>query len=433
MQIFNVLDYGALGDGQTLDTTAIQQAIDAAALVSGEVFLPAKTYLVGALFIKRHVTLSFQKGAKLLGSTDIADFPEIFSRVAGVEMCWPAAILNLLEVDNVTIKGQGIIDGQGPHWWQLYWGADGHGGQRQWYDTHDLRWIADYAIKRPRSILVFKSEAIIIKDITLQRAGFWNLQLTYATDVEVKDIIIRENNGPSTDGIDVDSSNHVHIHHCQLACGDDCIALKSGRDGDGYRVGIATSDVEIDHCQIKSGYGVTIGSEVSGNIHDITIHDMTFENSGCGFRMKSAVDRGGVIENIRVSDLQMTNVQFPFSWLMTWHNQYNHKTMVDLADKPAFWQAVAAQIPEAQRFTKVQNITVQNVTAQLAADYPLPARAFDLKALPEKPMEQIRFSNVKLAAKEFGNIVAVNDLQFKDVTVSVQHDNTLANDAYDNR
>ncbi|GAF38865.1 polygalacturonase [Agrilactobacillus composti DSM 18527 = JCM 14202] len=237
--VFNVKAFDAIGDGQHLDTKAIQKAIDMAAIEQGTVIIPAGTYLVGALFLKSHVTLTLTQNAKLIGSTDINDFPEVFSRVAGVEMNWPAAIINLLTVTDVTINGFGTIDGQGPHWWAEYWGEDTKSGRRQWYDEHDLRWIADYDIKRPRSILVYKSDHILIQDITLRQSGFWNLQLTYTTDVEVAHITIKENDGPSTDGIDVDSSTRVHIHDCSLACGDDCIALKSGRDGDGYRVGKA--------------------------------------------------------------------------------------------------------------------------------------------------------------------------------------------------
>lgn len=432
MTTINVLDYGADNTGASLATAALQQAINAAP-EAAVVRIPAGTYLTGALFLHSHMTLAFDPEAKLLASTDITQFPERFARVAGVEMAWPSAILNLLNLQDVTISGPGVIDGNGPFWWAKYWGEDQQSGMRADYDAKDLRWIADYDIKRVRSMLVQSCCHLTIKDLTFQRAGFWNLQLTYCDQVDVQHVTVRESNGPSTDGIDVDSSTNVRIHDCSLACGDDCIAIKSGRDGDGLRVNKPSQHIEIDHCQIHSGYGVTIGSEVSGSVRDIHIHDMQFENSGCGFRMKSAVDRGGVIEDVLAEDLTMTNVQFPFSWILTWHNQYNHKTAVDLADKPAAWRAVAAQIPEDQRITQVQNITVKNVTATLTPDYVLPARAFDLVALPEKPMTNVRFENISLQAHEFGHIVAVNDLQFNDVDVSVKAANTQANDEYDNR
>lgn len=429
--ILNVKEYGAVGDGKTIDTSSIQRVLDKAS--GSKVIIPEGIYLVGALFIRSNTTIIFESGAKFLALKDIKEFPEIFSRVAGVEMYWPAAILNLINVTNVDIQGPGLINGSGPYWWNIYWGKDQKSGRRQWYDEHNLRWIADYEIKRVRSILIYKSNNIRIKDLILEEAGFWNLQITYSTEVEISQITIQKNTGPSTDGIDIDSSENIHIHDCLLSCGDDCIAIKSGRDGDGLRVNKPTQQVEIDHCTILSGYGVTIGSEVSGSIRYINIHDMKFLNSGCGFRMKSAVDRGGIIENIVVSNLLMKNTRFPFSWLMTWHNQYNKKTQQNLESKPDFWKSVAEQIPLNNQGTQVRNITVNNVVAQITEDYKLSSRAFDIRALDFKPMENITFENVKIQASEFGYIEAVNNLNLKNVLLSIKHNNSTENDNYDNR
>jgi len=429
---FNVKDYGAVGDGVTIDTAAIQKTIDTATADS-KVILPAGIYLVGSLFLKSELQLEFHSGAQLLGIKDITQYPEIDARVAGVEMKWPAAILNVLECHDVKITGPGIIDGQGPHWWKLYWGEDQKGGKRKWYDEHDLRWIADYEIKRPREILVYKSQQIAVSEVTMQYSGLTNLQLTYSDHVDVHNIRVCQNYGPSTDGIDIDSSTNVRVHNCQLACGDDCIVIKSGRDGDGLRVNKISEHIEIDHCQIYSGYGVVIGSEVSAGVRDVYIHDISFGNSDCGFRMKSSQDRGGFVDNVRVENLTMNNVQFPFSWLMSWHNEYNRKVLNDKHDIPDFWLAVADQIPENQKKTKVSNISVKNVTATLSKDYRLPARAFDLKAFPDKPMANIHFSNVKIMAKEFGHIEAIDNLQFDQVTVDVKQANNAINDEFDNR
>ena len=252
--ILNIKEYGAVGDGKTIDTSSIQRVLDKAS--GSKVIIPEGIYLVGALFIRSNTTIIFESGAKFLALKDIKEFSEIFSRVAGVEMYWPAAILNLINVTNVDIQGPGLINGSGPYWWNIYWGKDQKSGRRQWYDEHNLRWIADYEIKRVRSILIYKSNNIRIKDLILEEAGFWNLQITYSTEVEISQITIQKNTGPSTDGIDIDSSENIHIHDCLLSCGDDCIAIKSGRDGDGLRVNKPTQQVEIDHCTILSGYEI---------------------------------------------------------------------------------------------------------------------------------------------------------------------------------
>lgn len=429
----DVKDFGAIGDGVVKDTLAIQKAIDSGAIQGIPVVISAGTYLVGSLFLKEGSTLRFAHDATLLGSTDLADYPEIPTRVAGVEMVWPAAILNAIDVNNIDISGHGKIDGQGEHWWDLYCGADKISGLRVDYDKKGLRWIADYLVKRPRACLIYNAHDVTIADLTFERAGFWNLQITYASNVFVSGLTIRDNHGPSTDGIDIDSSSHVRITQCDVSCGDDCIVIKSGRDGDGYRVGRIAENIEIDHCLIRSGYGVTLGSEVSGGIRNVYVHDITFENSDCGLRMKSSKERGGFIEDVVVENLRMHNVQFPFSWIMDWHNSYNRKLFDNIDDLPEAWQAVARQVPEHLQMTKVRNISISRVEATLDAGYALPARAFDLVAFAEKPMEDIRFRSCRIEAKEFGRIVAVNDLHFDDVVVSAAGENNDANDTFDNR
>ena len=429
----DIRDFGAIGNGIKKDTHAIQEAINQGAEEGVSVFISKGTYLVGALFLKEGSKLKFEEGATLLGSKDLADYPEIETRVAGVEMLWPAAILNAISANNVEISGAGLIDGQGQHWWDIYCGADKNSGLRVDYDAKGLRWIADYLVKRPRSCLIYEAENIKVSDITFERAGFWNLQITYANNVLVQNVKISDNHGPSTDGIDIDSSTNVRVTGCEASCGDDCIVIKSGRDGDGFRVGRISENIEIDNCKIKSGYGITLGSEVSGGIRGVHIHDIEFENTDCGFRMKSSKERGGFIEDVIIENLHMKNVQFPFSWIMDWHNSYNRKLFENIEQLPEMWQAVALQIPENMQMTKVRNISLSNVKATLDPGYALPARAFDLVAFPEKPMENIRFSQCSIEAKEFGRIVAVNGLKFNDVTISIAGENDYSNDTFDNR
>lgn len=430
------LDFNAVNDGRVVATQLLQRAIDDCPDY-GTLLIPKGNYLVGALFLKSHLTIRFETGAQLIGITAIEAYPEIQTRVAGVEVSWPAAILNLIDVEDVQIEGLGTIDGQGPYWWDLYWGQDQKSGQRQLYDQRDLRWIVDYEVKRPREILVYNAQRITIQDITLRQSGFWNLQITYCQDVHINRVTIKDSDGPSTDGIDIDSSQHVLVENCQLACGDDCIVIKSGRDGDGWRVNRPAEYIEIKNCQIYSGYGVVIGSEISAGVRHVYIHDITFQESGCGFRMKSAASRGGIVEDVRVERLKMVNVQFPFSWLMNWHPQYNQKaTVAHLSQDPAtpkMWLAVAEQMPIEQQKSQIRDIFVRDVVATLTPDYALPSRAFDLQAFPEKPMTNITFENIQIEAAEFGKIVAVQQLAFQNVNVSVDQENNQVNDYYDNR
>mgnify|MGYP005982950489 CR=1 FL=1 len=434
-KIINVLTYHPMADGKTKDTEAIQQAIDAGAKQKLPVKFPEGVYLVGSLFLRENSHLIFEEGAVLKGSLDIYDYPEIPTRIAGIELSWPAAIVNIIETKNVKIEGPGCIDGQGEYWWNLYWGKDQKSGQRAIYDQQGLRWLADYLVKRPRNCLVYQAENITINDLYLERSGFWNLQVTYSRNVHLENLTIQNNHGPSTDGIDIDSSTDIRITGCSFDCGDDCISIKSGRDGDGRRVNKPSEKIEIDHCKVLGGYGVTIGSEVSGGVRDVFIHDIEFDHADCGIRMKSSKERGGFIENIDVENLRMTNVQFPFSWIMDWHNEYNRKkvTATDKIPHPEIWHAVAEEIPEELQMTKVRNIHIKNVRATLEKNDQKSSRAFDLVAFPNKPMENILFEDCQIEAAEFGRIAAVEKLVLKNVEIKVAQTNNQSNDTFDNR
>ena len=432
MRSLNVRDYGAVGDGSSIDTDAFQRAIDEAADIKGRVTAGPGRYLIGSIFLKSNMELHLEKGAILLGVKDIEQYPVIESRIAGIEMAWPAAMINIINQQHVKISGKGIIDGQGECWWELYWGKDGKGGQRKSYDANRLRWIADYEIRRPRLCLVYNSENIELEGFTARRSGFWTIQVTYCHAVHADNIKICDNAGPSTDGIDIDSSSDVLVENCQISCNDDNIAVKSGRDADGMRVGRVCKNVEIRNCEILSGAGITIGSEVSGGIYDIYIHDNTFKNTDCGFRIKSSRMRGGTIENIMVEKLKMQNVQFPFSWLLDWYPAYN-KFAVLKENVPEYWNRIAADVPPEKQYTQVRKIEVKDIETEYAADYEKSSRAFDLQGTLTKPIEDVMFKNIHLLTVEFGNIVAVKNIHMDNVAFSVRQKNTAANDIYDQR
>ncbi len=419
-----------LNDGATDVTKQLQRAMDEAAANSRTLTIPRGRYRVGSLFVPTGSHIHFEDGAELIGIEDLAAFKEIDTRIAGVEMKWPAAILNVLNAKDVLIDGHGVINGSGPYWWSQYWGADQHHGQREWYDQHQLRWIADYEIKRPRSILIYNTRHSAVKDVHLKASGFWNLQVTYCSGIEIANVKIDHNDGPSTDGIDIDSSRDVHIHHCDISCGDDCIALKSGRDGDGFRVNRPTENVEIDHCDIHSGYGITIGSEVSGGVKDVRIHDNQCDKSDCGFRIKSSPQRGGYIENIKVDHFKMTDVKLPFSWVLNWHTAYNHKVLPKHA--LPMWEAVAKQIPADQQKTRVADIQISNVETVLT-DPGITSRLFDVQGFSELPIEKIVFRNCQLSAGEFGRFSAASGIKFDNVRFSIGDQNNSELKNFDNR
>src|ERR1700733_197573 len=227
-------DYGAKGDGSTLDTVSIQKTIDAAAKSGGTVTLKPGNYLTGSLFLKSGITFEIGDGVTLTGSQKLDDYPMLPTRIAGIEMTWPSALVNVRDQHHVTITGKGIIDGDGPIWWKSYWDL------RAQYEPKGLRWASDYDAHRPRLMLFQNSSDIHLGGgIPLKRSGFWTVQVLYSHDITIDGVIIRNNEGgkgPSTDGIDIDSSRKVLVAHADIDVNDDALCLKAGRDSDGLRV-----------------------------------------------------------------------------------------------------------------------------------------------------------------------------------------------------
>jgi polygalacturonase len=248
-----------VNDGSKLSTEAIQKTIDAcAAKGGGIVSFKRGTYLMGSIFLKSNVHLVIDKEVLIKGSQDFGDYPEIDTRIAGIEMKWPAALINIVNQKNVQVSGKGKINAQGKFCWDKYW------AMRREYEPKGLRWVVDYDAKRVRTFLVQSSSDVTLKDLTFSNAGFWTVQLLYSDHLTVDGITIKNNEdgkGPSTDGIDIDSSSWVLVENCDIDCNDDDFCLKAGRDADGLRVNRPTEYVVIRKCIARKGGGLlTLGS-----------------------------------------------------------------------------------------------------------------------------------------------------------------------------
>lgn len=414
-------EYGAKADGVTLCTKAIQAAIDAAAADGGRVVLGEGRYLSGSLFLKTGTELYLSEGAVLLGTQDEEEYPFIPSRVAGVEMDWPAGLVNVIHQTDVTIGGPGTIDGQGEYWWKKYWGDDRHGGMRKEYEAQGLRWAVDYDCTRPRNVIVIHSENIMLKDFTCLRSGFWNIHLCYSRRVHVDGVHVGENGGPSTDGIDIDSCDGVLIENAVISCNDDSICVKSGRDADGLRVNRVCANVTIQNCRLYEGSGITLGSETSGGIRNILIRNNYYEGTSNGFRIKSARTRGGMIENIKVENLEMVNVQHTFSFLLDWNPSYSYCELPEgyTGEVSERWKKLIGRVPLEQGIPRVRNIQIKNVKSYRTGDYKGRSMAFEVEAFEGFPMEEISLEHVEIEAAEFGMIKSVKNWKLNKVSLSI--------------
>src|SRR5215510_6963114 len=234
-------------------------------------------------------------------------------------MNWPAALINVNNQRNVKISGVGTINGRGDKWWDRYLNL------RLNYDARGLRWAADYDAERVRLMVIWKSEDVTIENLNLQRSGFWTVQVVYSDHVTVDGIKVSQNDGPSTDGVDVDSSSHVLVENCDIDDEDDDICLKAGRDADGLRVNRPTEYVLIRNNVARHGKSiVAFGSETSGGIRHVVAEGNRGVGTGDGIRFKSARTRGGFVEDVLIRDLTMEKVSSPFVFDLNWNPAYSY-------------------------------------------------------------------------------------------------------------
>lgn len=429
MKAISILAYGADPTAQRLATSAIQQAINSAQQ-NDVIVIPQGRFLTGALFLKSGVSLRLDAGAQLVGSQDLADYPLINTRVAGIDMRWPAGIINIIDCENVSITGTGTIDGQGAIWWQRYWGDDERSGMVGDYSARGLRWVVDYDCQRPRNILVFESQSILLRDFTSRESGFWNMHLCYSRHIAVEGVQISNSAGPSTDGIDVDSCEQVRIERCIVSCNDDNICIKSGRGREAAQKARAARDIVIRGCTLNKGSGITLGSETSGGIERVLIEDNAFNGTGVGFRIKSARNRGGFIRDITVQNLRLTDVRFPVLIQLNWFPQYSYGDQSNLSDKPEHWRKLAEGVEGETGLTAVSGLTIKKMTAR-RSDSKCFSRAFFIEGYPERPVVGLTLEGILIDASEFGKISGVDGLRYKDVQVTSVEITQDRNDSYE--
>ncbi len=422
-ETFNVTDYGAVADGRTLNTRAIQAAIDACEAKGGGVvtFGPG-AYLTGSIFVKQGVTLRIDKGVEILGSQDLADYPDIDTRVAGIEMRWPAALVNVCDQDNAAIVGEGLINARGKPFWDKYWTM-----RREEYEPRGLRWIVDYDCKRPRTLLVSNSSNVTVQGITLQQAAFWTVHILYSRHVTVDGVVIRNNvdgHGPSTDGIDIDSSSFILVENCDIDCNDDNFCLKAGRDADGLRVNRPTEYVVIRHCVSRAGGGlITCGSETSGGIRHVLAHHLTAKGTGVGLRFKSAQTRGGTVEDIHLEDIEMDGVGTVLEVSVNWNPSYSYSTLPEgytYETLPPHWKTMLQKVEPPQRgIPEVKDVHVSRIRASGAR------RAISASGMRISILKDFHLNDVRIEADTAGQVMFAKGWRFNNVSIQTKEDRKL--------
>ncbi|MDD3080070.1 MAG: glycoside hydrolase family 28 protein [Paludibacter sp.] len=412
-KIYYVNDFGAVGDAVMDCTEAIQKTIDVCATNGGgKVSFHPGIYLSGSVFVKSNVNFEISKGTMIIGSQNLADYKKIDTRIAGIEMTWPAGLVNIIGQKNAAISGDGVINGRGKIFWDKYW------MMRQEYDPKGLRWIVDYDCERPQGIIISNCKNVTVKDIVLYQPGFWSLHILYSDHITVDGVIISNNiegRGPSTDGIDIDSSTKILVQNSNINCNDDNFCLKAGRDADGLRVNKPTEYVVIRDCVAGHGDGLfTCGSETSGGIRNVVAYNLKGVGTKYGLRFKSTVQRGGVIENIYLSDITMEGVRNPFVVNLNWNPAYSNSLLPEgyTPDSiPEYWKKMLEPVDPKEGTPKFRNIIFKNIDVKDAAV------CMKVGGIESSTIDNFVFKNVHFEGKNTGSVSWAKNWTFENFSV----------------
>lgn len=416
--VYVVNDFGANNNGLILSTEAIQQAIDkCAANGGGLVTFEPGVYLTGAVYLKSNVNLHLDKDVELRGVIGLEEYPEIHTRVAGIMMDWPSAIINVLEQENVALTGSGTIHAQGRYHWERYW------KMRTEYTPKGLRWASDYDCKRVRTILISDSKHVTVKDMHLKQAGFWTIHILFSSHVTVDGVSINNNidgHGPSTDGIDIDSSSKILVQNCKIDCNDDNVCLKAGRDADGLRVNIPTEFVVIRNCISYQGGGlVTFGSETSGGIRNVVVDNLEAYGTNTAIRLKSALSRGGGVSDIYISNIKMVDVRIPMEVTLNWNPSYSYASIEDEVEElPEHWIKLLETVEPEDGIPEFRNINLSDITATGAE------MGLNVTGIEKSYLENFTFQDIKITCEKAGRVSYTKDWTFKNVEI-ISEDNGL--------
>ena len=407
-----VTDFGARGDGTTDCTQAFKQAISACHDAGGgRVVVPEGDYLTGAIHLKSNINLHLSENATLLFIRDLEYYlPTVYTRFEGVECMNYSPLIYAFGQKNIAVTGKGTLDGQADEtfWWSWAKKKD-HGWTEdmphQKQDRDRLFQMGENNVPvrerrfgkghylRVNFIQFYQCKNILIDGITMKRSPMWEIHPVLSENITVRNVKI-ESHGPNNDGCNPESCKNVLIENCYFDTGDDCIAIKSGRNGDGRRVNTPTENVIVRNCRMKDGHGgVVIGSEMTGGCRNVFIEDCVMDspNLDRALRIKTNSLRGGTVEHIYMRNVKIGQVADAILRI------YFHYENGDAGDYTPV----------------VRSIHLENITSEKSK------YALLLEGYERSPISNITLNSCEFRGVEQGNILNhVRDLKLDNVTLN---------------
>ena len=429
----SVADFGAVPDGQTLNTTAFARALAALAdQGGGTLVVPPGIWLTGPIELRSRIRLHLAAGAVIQFSRDPSLYPMRVFDAHGEKSVDTTSPLSGNQLEDIAITGAGVIDGGGDAWRPVkkskvtdpFWkalvassgvlnakgdewcpsqvGFDGAAAVQALEKKGSLN-PADYEpyriFLRPRLVRLFECRRVLLEGVTFRNAPNWTIHPWLCEDVTLRDVkIFNDRWAQNSDALDVDSCRRVHVRGCIVATGDDGLCIKSGLNEAGRRIGVPSEDVLIEDCTVYEGHGgVTIGSEMSGGVRNMLVQNCTFIGTDIGLRFKTARGRGGVVENIHLRGIHMTGIE---GSAIDFNFFYFSES-----------QATAAVPPVTAGTPTFRNILFEDIVSRGSQ------AAFTLRGLPEMPLRDITFRDVSLSATHGADLAYADGIVFEHVSI----------------
>ena len=395
---FDVSKFGAVGGDRTDNTAAFRAAISAcAAAGGGRVVVPAGTFVTGAIELKSRVNLHLADRETTIRFTrDLTKYPVVLTRFEGMECFNYSPLVYAYEQEDIAITGRGTLDGNSDcdHWWP--WKGRTNCGWREGQPNQDddrntLMDMVERGVPaeqrrfgpghylRPSFIEPYRSRNVLIEGVTLKNAPMWQVHPVQCTNVTIRSLTIVAD-GPNTDGCDPESCRDVLIRNCSFDTGDDCIAIKSGRNADGRRLHAPSENIVIQDCRMKNGHGgLTIGSEISGGVRNVFAERCRLSSPQLDYavRIKNNAMRGGLIENIYVRDLDVGQVARAVATIDFYYEE---------ADQGPFTPTV-------------RHVVLERLNSHRAA------YALYLRGFPNAPIDDVRVVDCNFEGVEKGSLI----------------------------
>lgn len=411
----NIATHGADPSGKVKCTYVINQLIDSLAVRGGgTVFFPAGTFLTGPIIMKSNITLYIDAGSTIKFSDDFDDYlPMVQTRWEDVRVKNFKSQIYAYRCENIAIRGDGHLEGQGKKWWDFMESVSSKKSVNSKWQEIFKKENAELLSKntyislkdnflRPPMVTTFECNGVLIEGVSFSDPPFWTIMPAFTENITITGITIENpGNSPNTDGIDPSSCRNVHISNCHISVGDDCIVIKSGRDEDGREAKSPTENVTITNCTMLKGHGgVVIGSEMSGGVKRVTISNCVFEGTDRGIRIKTMRGRGGVVEDIRVSNVSM-------------YNMINEGILITLR-----YQSTK-QEPLSERTPSVNNIQLSGINIRGAN------RPIAIYGLEERDVSEISFNDIRIFSDRGILLENSSGISFHDIRMDIKQGSPL--------